>query len=90
MFGIKVQRDRDRRFVDRARLSCPLRGGDLEIEHCYACGRLVRLVDSDRPAVVCTVRGSSSDWASNISHDDDRPTWSAVRAATSFVRLNPL
>lgn len=56
MIRIKIQRDADRRFVDGARLSCPLRGGDVDIESCYACGHLARLVDGDRPYVVCTAR----------------------------------
>jgi hypothetical protein len=44
----------DRSFVDGARVGCPLRGTDVDIEECMACGKLLRVVDDDRPYVVCT------------------------------------
>ncbi len=54
MFRIKVERDPDRRFGNGVRLQCPLGGGDVDIEWCYACGRLARLIEGDRPNVACT------------------------------------
>lgn len=56
MFGIKIQHDPDRRYLERARVSCPLGGADIDIERCWACARLLRLVDGDLPYVVCTAR----------------------------------
>lgn len=43
-----------RSFVDGARVGCPLRDSDVDIEECLACGKLRRVVDDDPPFVVCT------------------------------------
>jgi hypothetical protein len=40
--------------VDGARVGCPLRGTDVDIEECMACGRLLRLIGDDPPYVLCT------------------------------------
>jgi hypothetical protein len=58
MFGIKIKirSEADHRFVDDARVSCPLRVGAVDIESCYACGLLMRLAGGDRPYVVCAAR----------------------------------
>ena len=42
-----------RAFVDGARVGCPLRGADVDIEECVACTKLLRVVDDDPPYVVC-------------------------------------
>ncbi|HTJ60278.1 MAG TPA: hypothetical protein VL333_03695 [Candidatus Saccharimonadales bacterium] len=39
--------------VDGARVGCPLRGADVDIEECMACTKLLRVVDDDPPYVVC-------------------------------------
>lgn len=44
----------DRVLADGARVGCPLRGTDVDIEECMACRRLVRVVEDDPPYVVCT------------------------------------
>jgi hypothetical protein len=41
-------------MVDGARVGCPLRGADVDIEECMACTKLLRVVDDDPPYVVCT------------------------------------
>jgi hypothetical protein len=41
-------------LVDGARVGCPLRGGDVDIEECMACDKLLRVVDDDPPYIVCT------------------------------------
>ena len=51
MFGMK--RERDRRIVDGARVGCPQRGTDVDIEECMACGKLLRVVNDDPPYVIC-------------------------------------
>jgi hypothetical protein len=44
--------------MGRARRRCspelPAARRDIDIEQCYTCGRLLRLIDGDRPHVVCT------------------------------------
>jgi hypothetical protein len=45
---------KDRAFVDGARVGCPLRGIDVDIEECMACAKLLRVVDDDPPYVACT------------------------------------
>ncbi len=44
----------DRALMHGARAGCPLRGVDVDIEECLACGKLLRVVDDDPPYVVCT------------------------------------
>lgn len=51
MFGKK--RD-DRPPFDGARVGCPLRRTDVDIEECMACRKLLRVIDDDPPYVVCT------------------------------------
>lgn len=43
-----------RATIDGARVGCPLRGVDVDIEECMACTKLLRVVDDDPPYVVCT------------------------------------
>lgn len=43
-----------RRLVDGARVGCPLRAADVDIEECMACPKLLRVVDDDPPYVVCS------------------------------------
>lgn len=43
----------DRAFVDGARVGCPLRGTDVDIEECLGCANLLRKVDDDPSYVVC-------------------------------------
>lgn len=49
----------DRSLVDGTRVGCPVRGTDVDIEECMACGKLLRLVDDDPPYVVCGFRADS-------------------------------
>jgi hypothetical protein len=42
-----------RAMVDGARVGCPLRGVDVDIEVCMGCTKLLRVVDDDPPYVVC-------------------------------------
>jgi hypothetical protein len=42
-----------RAFVDGERVGCPLRGVDVDVEECLGCDKLLRLVDDDRPYLVC-------------------------------------
>ncbi len=52
-----------RSFVDGARIGCPLRGTDFDIEECMACGKLLRVIGDDPSYVVCTAwRDSARDW----------------------------
>lgn len=44
----------DRLLADGARVGCPLRGADVDIEECMACRKLLRMVEDDPPYVVCT------------------------------------
>ena len=44
----------DRLLLDGARVGCPIRGGDVEIDDCFACGKLLRVIDDDPPYVMCT------------------------------------
>lgn len=51
-------------FIDGARVGCPLRNADVDIEECMACVKLLRVVEDDPPRVVCTGwRSSLSDLA---------------------------
>jgi len=49
-----------RSVVDGARVGCPLRGTDVDIEECMACGKLLRVVEDDPPYIVCTAWRDSS------------------------------
>lgn len=40
-------------LVDGARVSCPARAGDVDIEDCMSCPKLLRVVADDPPYVVC-------------------------------------
>lgn len=51
MFGKKRN---ERHLVDGARVSCPLRHTDVDIETCMACSELLRVVNDDPPYVTCT------------------------------------
>jgi len=51
VFGKKRE---DRALIDGARVGCPLRGTDVDIEECMACGKLLHVVHDDPPYVVCT------------------------------------
>lgn len=42
-----------RGLVDGARVGCPLRAMDVDIEECMACPKLLRVVDDEPPYVVC-------------------------------------
>jgi hypothetical protein len=42
-----------RRVVDGARVGCPVRATDVDVEECFACPRVLRVVDDDPPFVVC-------------------------------------
>lgn len=44
----------DRTLIEGARVGCSLRGVDVDIEECAACGKLLRVVNDDPPYVVCT------------------------------------
>jgi hypothetical protein len=44
----------DHMLVDGARVGCPLRAADVDIEECLGCPKLLRVVDDDPPYVVCT------------------------------------
>ncbi|HEV2249358.1 MAG TPA: hypothetical protein VGT60_02495 [Candidatus Limnocylindria bacterium] len=48
-----TKRRAQRALVDGARVGCPLRGADVDIEECLACPKLLRVVDDDPPYVVC-------------------------------------
>jgi hypothetical protein len=50
VFGKKRE---PRAVIDGARVGCLLRGADVDIEDCMACGKLLRVVDDDPPYVVC-------------------------------------
>ncbi len=52
MFGKK--HEDDRWLLDGSRLGCPLRGTDVDIEECMACGKLLRVVNDDPPNITCT------------------------------------
>jgi hypothetical protein len=43
-----------RLIVDGARIGCPLRVADVDIEECMSCSKLLRVVDGEPPYVVCT------------------------------------
>ena len=44
------------RFIDGTRVACPLRGVDVQIEECFACGKLRNIVSDDLPYVICAGR----------------------------------
>ena len=44
----------DRLLLDGTRVGCPIRGGDVQIEECFACGKLLRVINDDPPYVMCT------------------------------------
>ncbi|HAF11638.1 MAG TPA: hypothetical protein DCK98_16385 [Chloroflexi bacterium] len=44
----------DRRLFDAGFVGSPLRGVDVDIEECMACGKLLHVLDDDPPYVVCT------------------------------------
>ncbi len=44
----------DRALLDGNRVGCPISGGDVEIEQCFACGKLLRVINDDPPSVMCT------------------------------------
>lgn len=48
------KRQDHRSLIDGARVGCPLRNTDVDIEECMACRKLLRVVDDDPPYVVCT------------------------------------
>jgi hypothetical protein len=50
MFWTKRER---RGIVDGARVGCPLRATDVDIEECLACPKVLRVVNDDPPYVVC-------------------------------------
>lgn len=41
-------------LADGARVGCPARATDVDIEACMACPKLLRIVDDDPPYVVCS------------------------------------
>ena len=43
-----------RLLVDGERVGRPARAGDVDIEECIACPKLLRVVDDDPPYVMCT------------------------------------
>jgi len=68
-------RQREQRFVvDGVRVECPMRGPEVDIDECTACGKLLRVVvDDDPPYFVCTVwppirvpQGSASSTAETV------------------------
>ena len=46
----------DRAFIDGTRVGCPLRGVDVTIEDCKACGKLRNIIEDDLPYVICAGR----------------------------------
>jgi len=46
----------DRGLIDGTRVSCPLRGVEVQIEECLACGKLRNIVEDDIPYVICAGR----------------------------------
>ena len=44
----------DRRCIDAGRVSCPLRGGDVEVDRCAGCRWLVAFDNASRtPSIRC-------------------------------------
>lgn len=39
-------------IVDAGRVGCPARG-DVDMEECFACGRMLRFHDGEQPVVAC-------------------------------------
>ena len=56
----RVSRD----LIDGTRVSCPLRGVDVQIEECLACGKLRNIVEDDIPYVICA--GRRTDLRANV------------------------
>jgi len=50
--------------IDGTRVSCPLRGVDVQIEECRACGKLRNIVEDDIPYVICA--GRRTDLRANV------------------------
>lgn len=40
--------------VAGTKVDCVLRGADVDIEECFACAKLLRVVEDDPPYVVCS------------------------------------
>lgn len=43
--------------VVHSTLCCPLRGSAVDIEQCFACGKLLRVAAPGRPSVACGAFG---------------------------------
>ena len=54
----------DRRLIEGPRVSCPLRGVDVQIDECLACGKLRNIVEDDLPYVICA--GRRTDLRANV------------------------
>ena len=52
------------RLIDGTRVACPLRGVDVQIEECLACGKLRNIVNDDLPYVICG--GKRTDLRANV------------------------
>ena len=65
MFG--RTREDHRPLSNGSRVSCPLRGTDVDIEVCMACGKLHRVVSDDPPYVTCTALPRAA-WTSDQHH----------------------
>ncbi len=53
------------RLIDGTRVSCPLRGIDVQIEECLACGKLRNIVGDDLPYVICA--GQRTDLRADVA-----------------------
>ena len=53
------------RLIDGTRVACPLRGVDVQIEECFACGKLRNIVNDDLPYVICA--GRRTDLRANVA-----------------------
>lgn len=54
-----------RDLIDGTRVSCPLRGVEVQIEECLACGKLRNIVEDDIPYVICA--GRRTDLRANVA-----------------------
>lgn len=52
MFGIRKPRLPEAVFGTK--VSCVVRATDIDIEECFACSKLLRVVEDDPPYVVCS------------------------------------
>jgi hypothetical protein len=44
----------ERRYIDAGRVSCPVRGGDIDVDRCAGCQWLVAFDDASRtPSIRC-------------------------------------